>query len=51
MIEGPVENAAAAVAAIVRRGREWRAAIERDRRLRVIRNLHRNPHAWKGKRS
>jgi hypothetical protein len=30
--------------------REQRAELERERRLRIIRNLPRNRHAWKGKR-
>jgi hypothetical protein len=50
MIEGRLDWLAASVAGISRRLAEQRAELERERRLRVIRNLPRNRHAWKGKR-
>jgi hypothetical protein len=50
MMEGRLDWLAASVAGISRRLAEQRAELERDRRLRIIRNLPRNRHAWKGKR-
>jgi hypothetical protein len=55
MIEGPVENALASLEAILRcpvprTMQRYRAELESERRLRIIRNLPRNRHAWKGKR-
>jgi hypothetical protein len=49
MMEYPYEHAAAYLAGILRRERERKADIARDRRIRVIRNQPRNRHAWKGK--
>jgi hypothetical protein len=50
MIEGRLDWLAASVAGISRRLAEQRAELERERRLRIIRNLPRNRRAWKGKR-
>jgi hypothetical protein len=56
MIEGPLENVVASLEAILRcpvprTAQRYRAELERERRLRIIRNLPRNRRAWKGKRS
>jgi hypothetical protein len=51
MIEGPLDSFAKTIVGYVRRSIEQaREQAERERRLRIIRNLPRNRHAWKGKR-
>jgi hypothetical protein len=51
MIEGPLDSFAVSIVGYVRRLTERKAEAERERRLRIIRNLPRNRHAWKGKRT